>query len=452
MNTDLAHIAARAFNTPLLIHPRKAEVLASVLAARLDGVAPLVAGAQMAQARAETERGRSAAFNRFDGEKRGPKIETDWGSYTEERYFYRDGLALITVEGTLVNRGAWIGASSGLTSYEGVKAQIGSALADADVETIILDLDSPGGEAVGAFEMADFVRAAAQRKPVVAFVDGMAASAAYAMASGATKIVAIPTGLVGSIGVVMLHLDRSKQMEKQGVAPTLIFAGAHKVDGHPFAALPDDVRAQFQTEIDDLYAAFVAEVAKGRPMTQEQIRATEARVFSGEEAVSLGLADAVGTLDDLVASLERGRAAGAFRGATMSHETKPAPQSGAQKDDATAMIGMPQADYNAALERARAEGAKTGAEAERARIAAIVDSEEAQGREAQARHFAFRTAMAPEDARAALAAAPKAPAIAGLDAHAPDHRAGEDHAEARQMEGAAAIAASWSDAFARVKR
>lgn len=414
MNRSVEHVALAAFNTPLWLHPRKAEVVGSFLATRLDGAVPLLAGADLAAARAETERGRTQALNRFDGEPRGPKTTNAWGeTYQQTRYLYRDGVALVSVEGTLVNRGAWIGSDSGMTSYEGVRAQIGSALADPDVREIILDIDSHGGEATGAFEMADFVRSAAGVKPIVAVVDGMAASAAYAMASGASRIVMAPTSWVGSIGVVMLHLDQSARLAKAGVKPTLIFAGAHKVDGNPYEALPETVRADFQAEVDQSYADFVATVAKGRPMSEEQIRATQARVFQGSDALSLGLADGVGGLDAVMSALATSRRGGVSRGSTMS-SISPAPS-------ASAAASISPADHEAALaqarETARAEGLAAGrtegATAERARVQAILDSEEGMSRPALARHFAFKTDMAPEAAVAALSAAAGETASAG---------------------------------------
>lgn len=406
---DLAHIASRAFNTPLLIQPRKAEVIASVLAERIGGVAPLMS---VADAKVESEQareGRSQMLDRFDGERRGPKVVDAWGDQvTQTRYLFKAGVALITVEGTLVNRGAYIGASSGLTSYEGVMAQLASAAADRDVEQIILDLESPGGEATGAFEMADFVAGVAAEKPVTAVVNGLAASAAYGMVSGASRIVTTPSGVSGSIGVVMLHLDRSKQLDKMGVAPTLIFAGGHKVDGNPFAPLPETVRAEFQAEIDQLYSMFVDTVARGRRnMTNEAIRATEAQTYIGAAAVAAGLADDVGTLADVfdVTKARGGPSRLKNKGATMSQE----------KVSPAAETGVSQAAHDAAVSAARAEGVAVGAEAERARISAILDSEEAKGRESLARHFAFKNGMDAEAARAALAAssvAATAPSVA----------------------------------------
>jgi capsid assembly protease len=438
MRRNLAQIALAAFETPLLLHPRKAEVIASVLAEHMDDVAPML-DVSAAKADADAARaGRSQMLDRFDGERRGPKVTSIYGdTYTQTRYLYKDGVALVTVEGSLVNRGAWIGASSGLVSYEGTMAQLASAAADRDVERIILDMESPGGEAVGAFEMADFVRSVSAEKPIIALVNGMAASAAYGMVSGAKRIVTMPSGISGSIGVVMLHLDQSRRMDKMGVTPTLIYAGGHKVDGNPFAPLPESVRADLQAEVDQLYAMFVATVARGRSgLSEAAIRATEARTFIGQDAVDIGLADDVGTLADLIASLTTSGRAGrsTSKGRKMSNESQ-----------APAEAGISRAEHEAALASARAEGVK----AERARIGAILGHANAQGRETLAQHFAFKTEMPADAAIEALGAA--APAQAAqkthrLDAIAPDYRVDAD-APASQ---AASVANKWRAAVDKV--
>ena len=103
-----------------------------------------------------------------------------------------------------------------MTSYEGLAFQIADAAGNPKVNSILLDMDSPGGEAVGAFEIADKVRSAAKSKEVVAFVNGMAASAAYAIASAATRIVSVQSGGSGSIGVVLMHADFSLALHKAG--------------------------------------------------------------------------------------------------------------------------------------------------------------------------------------------------------------------------------------------
>jgi signal peptide peptidase SppA len=259
-----------------------------------------------------------------------------------------EGVAIITIVGELVNRGAWIGASSGLVSYEGISHQLSCAAADPQSRSVLLDIESPGGEAVGAFECAAMVRKAAAIKPVIAVVNGMACSAGYSIASGATRIITTPTGLSGSIGVVMMHMDYSKMLAGAGVEPTFIFAGDHKVDGNPYEPLPDDIRAAFQSEIDAFYGLFLQTVAAGRGarMTQQQARATQARVFMGEAAVWAGLADAIMTFDEAVTFA--GRAASGLtippaqshsRGANMTSTATESPLVAAAKKSAAQAHG-----------------------------------------------------------------------------------------------------------------
>lgn len=278
---SLLHIADRVLNRPLLLHPGKAEVILHVLEGRIPlgdaALSPLAPDA-----------------SRFVGERRGGLSRVD------------GGVAIISVIGSLVNRGAWIGASSGMTSYEGLGAQLREAAGDRKVKAILLDLDSPGGEATGMFSLAEQIRSIAAQKPVVAVVNDMAASAAYGLASQASRIVVSPTSLVGSIGVVLTHLDRSGELASKGVKATLIYAGAHKVDANPYGPLSDAVRADLQTEVAKFYDQFVSVVAQGRGdrLNEQNARATEARTFVGQEAVDRGLADEVASFEAVLASLQ----------------------------------------------------------------------------------------------------------------------------------------------------
>ena len=262
----LAQIAGRVLNRPLLLHPDKADLILHVLQGRI-GIEPL--------------QPLTPETNRFVGSHR-----RDNGSVSSMRV--ANGVAILPIVGSLVNRGAWIGANSGLVSYEGIAAQLREAEADPDVRAILLDIDSPGGEATGMFATANLVRAVNEVKPVVAFVNDVAASAAYGIASAAREIVVSPTSMVGSIGVVLTHLDRSGELEDRGVKPTLIHAGAHKVDGHPFGPLSDAVRADLQAEVMKVYDQFVGLVAEGGPgrISADAIRATEARTYLGADAVA----------------------------------------------------------------------------------------------------------------------------------------------------------------------
>lgn len=217
------------------------------------------------------------------------------------------GVAIVPVHGELVNRGAWVGASSGLVSYEGLRHTLRQAANDPAVRAIVMDMNSPGGMVAGMPETAATVRDIAKIKPVIAVANDMMASAAYGIASGATKIIASDTAMVGSIGTLYVHTDRSKALEKAGLKVTLIHAGARKVEGNSMQPLPDDVRQRIQERTQKLQASFIGLVQAGRPQLSEAaIRATEADVYFGAEAVDQGLADAVGTFDGAVAEAESG--------------------------------------------------------------------------------------------------------------------------------------------------
>jgi signal peptide peptidase SppA len=284
-----AQIAQRAFNTPLLVEPSKAMAFLSGLGPRITGRQLRLTGIEVAPedmahaalpARAGILTNGLAEQYQQDGQTPSAMV---------------DGVVVIEVSGVLVHRGAWIGQSSGQTSYEGIAAQIASAASDPAVRGIALEIDSFGGEVAGVFDLADAIRAARSSKPVWAFVAEHAFSAGYALASQADRIILPRTGAVGSIGVVVMHADLSGQLSDAGVTVTLIHSGAHKVDGNPYAPLPDPVRARIQAEIDGIRTLFAETVAagRGRRMNVDAALATEAECYRGAEAVAAGLADEV---------------------------------------------------------------------------------------------------------------------------------------------------------------
>lgn len=349
--TSLIHIADRVLNRPLLVTRDKAQVILSVLAGRIGVNQP--------------------DASRFEGSS----LETDEaGRVRQKPYRVSNGVAIITITGSLVNRGAWIGANSGLTSYEGIGHQLKSALADDAVHSVILDMHSPGGEAVGAFETAALVRQLAASKRTVALVNGMAASAAYAIASGASEIVTTETGVSGSIGVVLLHADFSRQLDREGITPTLIHAGAHKVDANPFEPLSDDIRDDLQAEVNSFHDAFLSCVAQGRGnrLTADKARKTEARTFIGKAAVAEGVADRVGTFETVLSDLTRasGRSTVQNRRTSMDNSDKPG---------AEAKPGISQEAHAAAVATAHTEGEAAGAKAANDRIVAIVSADGIKG-------------------------------------------------------------------------
>lgn len=377
---DFLHIAGLFFGRPLLVTPEAAEIVSSFLMGRM--------GLELPDGQATWEPPEEEA-SRFSG---GRPVFQD-GAY--RGYQMADnGVGVVTVMGKLVNRGAWMNSSSGLTSFEGLQAQLRNAAKDPAVRAIALDMETPGGTVQGTFETADLVRRISAEKPVVAIANGYAASAGYAIASAASRIVVPPSGEVGSIGVVMVHLDRSGQLTKAGVKPTLIFAGAHKVDGNPFAALPEDTRDRFQAGVNATYDTFVKTVAQGRKkMTEQAVRDTEARMFTGQEAVDAGLADAVSTFEEAITEVARQRS---FHPITSTRMTMSELTTGAPAPDAVS-----RADHNAAVEAARAQGAKDAT----ARIQAILGADEAKGRSKLANHLAFKSTMSADEAKGMLAEA-----------------------------------------------
>jgi signal peptide peptidase SppA len=205
------------------------------------------------------------------------------------------GVAIVPVMGALSRRGTFITSWLGWATYDGLAAQLRALMADPDIGTIVLHVDSPGGSVYGVEDAAQAVAEAAKKKTVIAVADGLMASAAYWIASQATEIVATPGSDVGSIGVIAVHLDESKALEIAGLTPTLITAGKFKGEGHPAVPLSEDDHAALQARVDAQYALFVARVAKGRKATPEEVRSGygEGRVLPATAAQKAGLVDRV---------------------------------------------------------------------------------------------------------------------------------------------------------------
>lgn len=280
-------IATRMFNTPLMIDAQKASVIAQAYGPRVLGAGQIdISGVGEAQAdRRDMEP--SAGSLLGDGTYRRVKRSGGYLNYM--------GIAVVTVTGTLVRRGAFVGENSGMTSYEGLSAQIRAAVEDDEVRAIAFEIDSFGGEADGMFALAEEIRAAREHKPIYAFLSDYALSAGYAIASQADYITVPPFGKAGSIGVVTMHADHEKQLEQEGVKITMIHSGDHKVEGNPFEALPENVRDRIQSESDQMWTAFAQMVEAGRrgKVTMQDALKMQAGVFRGQEAVDAKLVDEV---------------------------------------------------------------------------------------------------------------------------------------------------------------
>lgn len=305
-------------------------------------------------------------------------------------YVVKGGVLQIPVKGVLLHNFPYaVGAYA--TGYYYIQKALERGLADPDVKGVALVCDSPGGHVAGCFELADRIYQARSVKPIAAFAHEHAFSAAYAVASAAKKITVSRTGGVGSIGVVTMHMDYSKMLDNAGVKITFIFAGKHKVDGNAYEALSDDAKARIQTRIDEAYGVFCAAVARNRGLEEKQIRKTEALTFTASEAVDQKLADAIGPLDEAMAEFSQCL----FGGQGDDNMTTQA-----DKDAAEAAQRQAVAD-------ATAQGAQTGAAAERKRIADIKACDEAKDRPAAAESLAMNTSLSLAEAKAVLAGMPK---------------------------------------------
>ena len=385
--TDLPHVASRLYGTPLLIARAKLDVILSTLGPRLAGGALTLGGEDRTM----------------------PVVEVMDG-----------GIAIVPVIGTLVARSGYLGAASGLTAYSDIAESIEAAATDPSVRAILLDIDSPGGEVGGVFDLVDHIQAIRAQcgKPIWAVADEAALSAAYAIACCADRLYVTQTGEIGSVGVVAVHRDESGADAQAGLAWTFVHAGACKVDGNPHQPLSDGARAALQADVDALYGKFVGLVARCRRLSPEAVRATEAAVYRGEQAVAGGLADRVGTLRtamaDLGASLVRPSVRSPVlskpKETIMSEQAGDIPVEAAARPAPEAVTQLPTAATAEIEQRLRAEYAEISAvAAQAARLGITIDAADALAkgiRPEALRRTVLEQLAARSDATDVVAAAP----------------------------------------------
>lgn len=212
------------------------------------------------------------------------------------------GIAVLTITGPLEHQESWWWAS-----YHAIRRELETALSWPGVEAVTMKLDTPGGVCAGMLACHRAIRElrAKYGKPVVAFVDELAASAGYGLASACDEIWLPPEGVVGSIGVILCTIDESKRLEKEGIAVRYVVTGNRKADMQPGARITDEVLAVAQEKVDELGALFFEAVGKSRGMKAEEVEVLEAAVFMGESAVAAGLADGVADWPAFLGTLRR---------------------------------------------------------------------------------------------------------------------------------------------------
>lgn len=270
----LPMVAARALNQPLMVEPARGAALLSAIGSRVG----------LPQA----------------------ALPDDNTTYEGDTGMTIVGpVAVIHVHGTLLYRRGAMEAMCGdpMPTYAEIGTHLDRALADPLVKAIVLDVDSPGGEVPGCFELADRIYAARSIKPITAIVGWSCCSAAYALASATSRITAPVSSLIGSVGVVMYHYDYSVQMAQAGVKPTAIIKGARKADMAPEFPLSAEAVAAADRWLEVTYQQFIAAVVRGRGLSDQVVRATEAAVYVAPDALTAGLIDQVAPAEQALAEI-----------------------------------------------------------------------------------------------------------------------------------------------------
>ncbi len=349
----MLRVAERLFNRPLMISETKLQVILGLFGRRagldLVGLAAPPPGRETAEV-SDQERGRAG-------------------------YTARNGLGVIGIYGPLMHRVLEMEfPSGGPTTYADIRRAFDLAMVDDEVQGIVLDIDSPGGEANGVFDLADHIRQARGVKPVTAVVNESAFSAAYLLASAADRIVLPRTGGAGSIGVIATHADFSRAEDQAGITVTHVYAGARKADFSPHQPLTPEALTVLQGLVDDTYTMFVDTVARNRGMTAKAVRETEAGIFEGKKAVAAKLADEVASADVALANARRGKGTRIVAASTAQGKEKSTMTLEELRQQHPDLVAQIEAKARQGLiAQADADTAKaTAATAERGRVLALV--------------------------------------------------------------------------------
>lgn len=227
----------------------------------------------------------------------------------------REGVAIVPVQGTISRYANMFQYFCGGTSTGMLARDIRAAIDNPEVSAIVLEIDSPGGQATGIGELAEQVRAGTSRKPIVAYIAGQGCSAAYWIASAASEVVINSSAMAGSIGTIMAIPRDDASGE------TVEFVSSQSPNKNPSTETKEG-RAQYQKIVDDMSTVFIESVAEYRELTPEAVvnQFGAGGVKIGKEAVAAGMADRIGNLEALISELSTGGSAEAS-----SHSKRGAP-------------------------------------------------------------------------------------------------------------------------------
>lgn len=306
----MSEIAQRIFDAPLIMHEGKLVAAMNALGGRIVEGGIHFDGSIVQIDHSAFENGRPSLG------KLGDRLGRAYDRAGVVPYDVVENAAVIPIEGTLVHKGAYVGASSGRTSYQGLQTQAikaGRAYREGAIKGAVFEVDSFGGEAAGAFETADIIHRLSQEMPTLAILTDFAFSGGYLLAAAARQIVAPANGGAGSIGAVTLHADLSRKLANDGVAVTVLAAGKHKAEANSFSPLADDAKSRILARLEGARQIFAEHVGRyrGARFTKEAALKTEADTYTGAEALAIGMVDAVGSpsdaFDAFIAEINRKR-------------------------------------------------------------------------------------------------------------------------------------------------
>lgn len=209
-----------------------------------------------------------------------------------------DSTGVVPVKGIISREISQLERACGAVGVEDVRQMIEDGLADPTIDSLVLDVDSPGGGVTGLHELAEYISDAKSIKPIIAHTSGSMCSAAYYLSVGASAVYSTGSATVGSIGTYIAILDESRALESTGRKVEMIKAGDHKAVGYPGTTLDDDQRAALQAHVDELNDQFQGFVIDHRPAVA--MSTMDGRFFTGNTARDLGLVDSITDLDKAI--------------------------------------------------------------------------------------------------------------------------------------------------------
>lgn len=206
--------------------------------------------------------------------------------------------AIVPVFGVIDKRaGFWTDVST-----DALGATVENLAVDRQVRSILMVYDTPGGSVAGVQELGEKMRDARDAKKIMGIADPMAASAGLWLISQSSEVAVTPSGQIGSLGVISMHVDASKMLEKEGIAVTLVTSSRFKAEGNPFGPLGEEALGERQGKVNHYHGAFVEAVAKGRGTTEHKVGKNfgEGRMLTPEQAKAVGMVDRVATLEHVL--------------------------------------------------------------------------------------------------------------------------------------------------------